>query len=210
MSTYPTDYLAELTETLPRSEKQPQCVEDAALWAMSVPGWMTKTELFWLGFRANALNRGDTWAEVGTWRGRSLAAAVLSVPYGANVVAVDHWQGSEEERATFHADAEDAYTDFLELRQTLDVMRPGVLRVIEGESAVAAGQFADRSLAGVFIDGSHDYRGFIADLHAWGPKVRRGGLLCGHDANSDTIAMALNEVLGDWWTRTVGSIWRML
>ena len=33
----------------------------------------------------------------------------------------------------------------------------------------------------LFIDADHRYESFIADLKAWIPKVKAGGIVCGHD-----------------------------
>ena len=33
----------------------------------------------------------------------------------------------------------------------------------------------------VFIDADHSYRSTIEDVQVWFPKVRKGGMLCGHD-----------------------------
>jgi hypothetical protein len=33
----------------------------------------------------------------------------------------------------------------------------------------------------VFIDADHTHRGVEADIRAWWPKIRRGGMLLGHD-----------------------------
>jgi hypothetical protein len=35
----------------------------------------------------------------------------------------------------------------------------------------------------VFIDARHDYDSVLEDIRLWWPKVRTGGMLCGHDFN---------------------------
>ena len=57
----------------------------------------------------------------------------------------------------------------------------GRYRVIVGDSVEAAGQIQNGLLDFAFIDGDHTHEGVSRDLDAWWPKVRDGGLLCGHD-----------------------------
>ena len=48
-------------------------------------------------------------------------------------------------------------------------------------SVRAAKLFADESVPFCFIDADHSYASVTADLHAWWPKVRAGGMIAGHD-----------------------------
>jgi predicted O-methyltransferase YrrM len=48
-------------------------------------------------------------------------------------------------------------------------------------SLEAAALIPDGSLDLVFIDAAHDYPSVRADIDAWRPKVRAGGVLSGHD-----------------------------
>ena len=62
----------------------------------------------------------------------------------------------------------------------------------------AAATFGDNSLDFVFIDSNHKYESSSAEIAAWFPKVRRGGLFCGHDfytRKKDTDSDALNAVM---------------
>ena len=52
-------------------------------------------------------------------------------------------------------------------------------------STEAAGKFADGSLDFAFIDARHDYESVKADIAAWHPKIRKNGLLSGHDWSLD-------------------------
>jgi predicted O-methyltransferase YrrM len=51
-------------------------------------------------------------------------------------------------------------------------------------SLEAAAQTVDESLDLVFIDANHSYSAVKDDIEAWLPKVRRGGILSGHDYNN--------------------------
>jgi hypothetical protein len=48
-------------------------------------------------------------------------------------------------------------------------------------SEQASSRVADGSQDFVFIDADHRYEAIAADIDRWRPKVRSGGLLCGHD-----------------------------
>ena len=53
--------------------------------------------------------------------------------------------------------------------------------IIDDWSVSAAKQFTDRSLDFVYIDADHSYESCLADINAWHPKIRVGGILSGHD-----------------------------
>jgi predicted O-methyltransferase YrrM len=50
-----------------------------------------------------------------------------------------------------------------------------------GRSWDMATKYADGSLDWVFIDADHAYESVVKDLDAWLPKVRKGGIIAGHD-----------------------------
>jgi hypothetical protein len=54
-------------------------------------------------------------------------------------------------------------------------------RIVRKRSLEAAPEFSDGQLDFVYIDAQHHYEAVLSDLEAWWPKVRRGGLLAGHD-----------------------------
>jgi predicted O-methyltransferase YrrM len=71
--------------------------------------------------------------------------------------------------------------------------------ILVSDSVDAASQFLDGILDLVFIDADHSYEGCLRDIHAWLPKVKRGGWICGHDyANkSGEVKKAVDEVFNN-------------
>ena len=79
--------------------------------------------------------------------------------------------------------------------------------VIKGYSVEVARTISNGSLDWVFIDADHRYEAVKADLEAWFPKVRKGGIMSGHDYKHFTVHLptgdyvfgiieALNEFCG--------------
>lgn len=57
----------------------------------------------------------------------------------------------------------------------------GRVAVIRSPSLHAVNMFDEESLDFVYIDAMHDHKSVLDDLHAWAPRVKKGGYLCGHD-----------------------------
>ncbi len=57
----------------------------------------------------------------------------------------------------------------------------------------AARIFKDGSCDLVFIDADHRYSSVCADIQAWKPKVKPGGILCGHDCEKKLTEWRLDQ-----------------
>lgn len=55
------------------------------------------------------------------------------------------------------------------------------VQIVRKASLEAAPAFADGSLDWVYVDGLHFVDEVRADLKAWAPKLKLGGVLCGDD-----------------------------
>ena len=64
---------------------------------------------------------------------------------------------------------------------TLEKMKPYNYQLIKKFSMDAVKDFEDESLDFVYIDGNHDFQYATNDIVEWGKKVRKGGIISGHD-----------------------------
>lgn len=58
-----------------------------------------------------------------------------------------------------------------------------LVHLVRAWSLDAAKCFKDTSLDFVYIDANHRYEYVVADIAAWLPKIRSGGIISGHDYN---------------------------
>jgi len=79
------------------------------------------------------------------------------------------------------------------IARTKDV--PNIIK-IRKTSVEAAKDFADGSLDAVYIDAEHDEDSVREDIRTWRPKLKRGGILSGHDFVLPHIAKILVEEEG--------------
>lgn len=72
-------------------------------------------------------------------------------------------------------------------------------------SVEASKLYKDGSLDFVFIDAMHTYDGITADITAWMPKIRKGGVLAGHDYDWPEVKRGVDGILYDFGT--IGTSW---
>jgi hypothetical protein len=76
------------------------------------------------------------------------------------------------------------------------------------KSIQASKMYKDRSLDFVFIDGSHEYEDVKEDIYYWYPKVKRGGIISGHDyTNYPGVKKAVDEFFNPGEIKVVKSYW---
>ncbi len=143
-----------------------------------------------------------TVVEVGSWKGFSTSVlAKMVADYHGSVYAVDHWMGNEGTWNEEIAKTQDVYSIFKRNIIVLglwDTVHPLVM-----DSLTACEIIADGILDLVFIDADHRYENFKKDISCWLPKLREGGILCGHDCEGyyseypAAVRKVIDEHLGD-------------
>lgn len=189
---------------------KPLTAQGAFEIAKNIQGWMRREELEWLFRLAKKQGKLAEWTEIGSWKGRSLVATGLGLPGGSHLRAVESFTGSPESPGT-HCEA--SYpVPWLEghLRLAVELvgaLNPGIEVWYEKKASLVAARFVpDGSQDVIFIDAAHNEKDVTADITAWKPKVRKGGILCGHDRGNRGVPKALKKTLGKW-NKGAGSIW---
>ena len=168
----------------------------------NIPGWTAPGDLEYL---ASAASKSPRIAEVGSWRGRSTYVLAKSTP--GMVYAIDTWAGSAEHKEELAAKPKDwLFLDFKNNMSGVDN-----ITVSRTSSLVAASQCfeAGLKLDMIFIDASHDYAGVRADIVAWLPNLREGGIMCGHDYDPGWpgVKQAVHELIPKFRVPTGSTIW---
>ena len=172
--------------------------------ARAIEGYTKESELEILRRLAASMPAEAVVVEVGSFRGRSTVAIAegLERVDRPRLIAVDTFAGDP---------AWDDIAEVSEARRQFDRNTEGIafLEVIQAESVRAAEGIADTSVDWVFIDALHDYRSVRDDIRAWAPKVKRGGLISGHDYGRAGVTDAVLAVFDDvevehsiWTTRS--------
>lgn len=121
--------------------------------------------------------------EIGSWVGESTSYWANAIKDNdGKVYAVDWFKGNIGTGLDTIANTEDVYSIFISNISELGLR--DVVEVFYMESLQAVKFFDDNSMDIVFIDASHDYDNISKDIRAWYPKVRKGGIICGHDCES--------------------------
>jgi hypothetical protein len=151
---------------------------NSGIWAIAKnqvltnTGWTTEEELLWLHESAK---KYGTIVEVGSWKGQS-TKALLGGNSGV-VHAVDHFKGSPTDKSRDYAMVvQDVYKEFIENTKGYNN-----LVVHKKSSAEAVSSFEDNSVDMVWIDAGHTYEECGNDIDMWLPKIKKGGIISGHD-----------------------------
>lgn len=191
---------------------------------LKIPGWYDWND--WNSKRVRSLADGDVYVEVGCFLGRSTCALGRIIHQNgvmARVHAVDPFRMWADADPQFHAllatmgrtDVKpgDSFRDLFEA----NLRANGVAHLVDvwaTDSVTAARGHGLESARVVFIDGDHSYKGVVADIMAWWPVLKKGGIMGGHDIHtyqdvSDAVRDCMTK-LGQrvviepeqnvWWT----------
>jgi predicted O-methyltransferase YrrM len=113
-------------------------------------------------------------AEIGVAAGKYAEQLCHANP-GLHLACVDAWE-------TYPGYADHTAVRLVEARQEARRRLASYdCRLVKAMSVEAAKQFRDGSLDFVYLDANHRFECVVADLAAWSPKVRTGGIVAGHD-----------------------------
>lgn len=134
-------------------------------------------------------------AEIGVESGRYAQELCAANP-SLHLYCVDAWQ----QYGTYRQHVPQDRVDWMlqRTRERLDGYRYTIVRKF---SVDAADGFEDGSLDFAYIDANHAYEHVVADIAAWLPKVRSGGIIAGHDYtrwNLSGMPCGVVEAVNGW------------
>lgn len=145
-----------------------------------------------------------TWLEVGVWCGRSLWPVACGLPNGSRLIGVDKGEGTLGETGnsssllTFSPEGRMQRAMLGAVRDEINTSTRVECSLMLGLSLDVATQVVDAALDVLVLDADHTYDAVVADLAAWAPKVRPGGVIIGHDYDPECpgVVQAFDERFG--------------
>ena len=107
--------------------------------------------------------------EVGVWEGEFTEKFCKE---GFKMYGIDPWKARGTQSQKHQNDR---------CERAIERLKPYDCTIIRKRSAQAITDFADESLDFVYIDGDHRYPFVVEDIREWSKKVRKGGIVSGHD-----------------------------
>jgi hypothetical protein len=131
---------------------------------------------------SSLLPRGGVGVEVGVFRGE-FSQKILDWWDGV-LIGVDRYNGGEEFEIMMDA-----------IRRNMAEIDAGRYKIIVCDSTSGPSK-CPSNLEFVYIDADHSYRQVMNDIRAWYPKIKTGGVLCGHDYGLETgVKKAIDQFL---------------
>ena len=134
---------------------------------MGKRGYMHRGPFFTRAIREHGYKTG---VEVGEYLGDFSGTLLLGSDMG-KLYSIDRW---------LDLDGKPMEKELAETRGKLDKYGARS-EVVVSDSIKASGMFGDGSLDFIYIDADHSYEAVLADVKAWWPKLRPGGMISGHD-----------------------------
>jgi hypothetical protein len=143
-------------------------------------------------------------AEIGVARGFYAKCLFIRIPK-LKLYLIDPWK-SYGDYVEHHDDKGQVILDAC-LEKAKERLKGYNVEFIRKTSMEAVKDFKDESLDFVFIDGNHSFEYVVEDIAQWSKKVRKGGIVSGHDYwnsidRGQEIKLCQVKDAVDAWTKT--------
>ena len=123
--------------------------------------------------------------EVGVWVGESTEMIAAEVKKnGGHLYVIDWFQGSPLTVLGKFAQENDIMNTFIDNMKYFGFM--DIITIIRGDSRKAHEALKDDFFDFVYLDAEHTYSVMSQDLRNYYPKLKTGGVVAGHDCESNT------------------------
>jgi len=150
-----------------------------------IDGWFGPTEEVLYKEVVDRVKDSAHFVEVGSFKGKSsVMMAVLIANSGKDIKfdCVDTFEGSPEHQKGAMFEIKEVVDETLldAFMQNIEPVKE-YIKVVVSDSISAAKNYEDESLDFVFIDADHSEAAVYSDLCAWYPKIKKNGIIAGHD-----------------------------
>lgn len=123
-----------------------------------------------------------TGVEIGVEKGKNAQTMFEIIP-NLKLYGVDSYREHPQASYAYHAKIRNWDEKYLEncKEQCLGRMKGRNFTLLQGFSEDMVKKIEDNSLDFVYLDGDHSYDFVMQDLIAWGRKLKKGGIMSGHD-----------------------------
>lgn len=169
----------------------------------NIQGWFSFPTIY--SSVVNHFPSGSHFVEVGTWLGRSAAFMAVEIANSNKNIqfdCIDNWQGDGLEE---HDPVKNktVYQTFL---SNIEPVKK-YINPITGNSLDVCKTYKDGSLDFIFIDASHTYEAVKQDINAWFPKLKKGGMMAGHDYDWPEVRRAVDEYFSGRQIKALEQSW---
>ena len=151
-------------------------------------------------------------AELGVREGTTSKYLLKNCPSLKKLVLVDLWASQPENTGPENYEGIDHDSNYKKVCGLSRYFPDKEIIIIREMTKKAHIYIADHSLDFVFIDADHGFEAVQNDIDFWWPKIRGGGILCGHDYPWKSVENAVKSrldfyVVADlgenaiWWIR---------
>lgn len=149
--------------------------------------------------------------EVGVWQGQTLFGLLNKAP-NLKMVGVDQWSipvgiGNQMDGGYSNYKLRDMDNMRKKVEMTAFAFYSGRVTILNMSSLEAAELFKDQTFDFVFIDCDHRASFVRADIAAWMPKVKKGGMLLGHDTDLSSVRVVVDSMLPGWKGHGIDNVW---
>lgn len=140
--------------------------------------WFSYPKLY--SYFCSILGDGSVMVEVGSWKGKSsayMAVEIINSNKQIDFYCIDTWAGSMEHQADPIIKNNQLYDIFI---ANIELVK-NYIKPIRKTSLEASTLFSNNSIDVVFIDASHEYEDVKNDIEVWYPKIKKDGIISGHD-----------------------------
>ena len=154
-------------------------------------------------FLANLINerKFSKVVELGVRGGRVFLHLLAACPE-TTVIGVDTWRYRPENVGLESLGKETYYE--LNMKQLENKVRTksqqyGNRAIIHKlDTSDASTLYPNETLDLVFIDADHSTDGVITDIQNWFPKIKKSGIICGHDIDWPSVKTAVNSIFDSY------------